>query len=277
MPTDPVSRPAPAYGERRLRWSRPLFGILAAATAGAILTLLGLWLYRVSSGWVAPTEVLRALGTEWFTSGTWTGRSINFNQGSVAKPSFPPVSIVALWLALSSAILLILQRPWRGGQASLRPYAALVLLGWLVLDLRWQFDLVDRAQRTFSLYAGLSESERQAAGPDRALYPFVREVHAHLPNRPARIFMLTERTETSTAGRVRYHLLPHNTSMGLARLPSFDLARPGDYVLIIAPLRQARYDQVHRRLTDGQTEWPVEPIFTESRVGALFRVRSEAS
>lgn len=277
MLIDPLAPPTAAHDGRRFRWLSPLLRLSAAATAGALLTLLGLWMYRASSGWISPTDVLRALGAEWFTYGAWNGRSINFNQGEVAQSGVQPVVIVALWLALSSAILRLLQRPWRGGRASLSSYAVLILLGWLMLDLRWQLDLVERAQRTFSLYAGLSESERQTTGPDRVLYPFMREIHAHLPDRPTRIFLLTERPETSTVGRVRYHLLPHNASMGLTQLPAFDQRRPGDYVLIIAPMRQVRYDQIHRRLSDGQTAWPVEPVFTGSHVGALFRVRSEAS
>lgn len=277
MPTDPVSPPAATQVERRSRWANPLLSLFAAATAGAALTLLGLWMYRASSGWISPADLLSVLAGEWFTQGAWTGRSINFNQGGTAKSGLQPVVITALWLALSSTILLFIQRPWSGRPIALMPYAVLALLGWLILDLRWQLDLIERAQRTFSIYAGLSESERQAAGPDRTLYPFMREIHAHLPDRPARIFLLTERPETSTAGRVRYHLLPHNASMGLSRLPAFDQTRPGDYVLIIAPMHQARYDRTRRTLSDGRTEWPVDPVFTESRAGALFRVRSESS
>ena len=75
--------------------------------------------------------------------------------------------------------------------AEIDPYAALFLLGWLVLDLRWQWDLRLRLEQTVERFAGKNEEDRRLAALDGDLYRFLLEVRQHfLPERPVRLFIV---------------------------------------------------------------------------------------
>ncbi|QIK38602.1 hypothetical protein GWK36_12115 [Caldichromatium japonicum] len=279
---DSSSTTTPVYQSSPHSWLKGIAYVLMVAFGGALLAILGLWLYlnmirqfnpdKGGAGWINLREVLDLLIADWSASGAWTGRSINFNQGGLSNPNISAVLNVALWIGLSSLLTLVTQRARRSTCTYRTLCIAFILAGWLALDLRWQFDLCNRAQRSIGLYAGVTEPERQAVGPDRAFYPFIRDVLAHLPPQPARIFIITEQPASALVGRVRYHMLPHITSLGLTSLPHLTQSRSNDYVLVITPVQQVRYDQARKRLIDGQTEWPVEPVFN-SRLGSLFRVQ----
>ncbi len=213
-----------------------------------------------------------AILSEWTRADGWTGRSINFNQGAARDGRVPPVPVMALWIGLGSLLFALMNPPWRGFR-SLLPYGLLVIAGWLPLDLMWQQDLIARLRQTASIYAGLDETERQLAGPDRALYAFLREVRGHLPDSSARVFILGADPTGSTIGRARYHLLPHNVSLGLADPPSVDQAHPGDFLLVLSPMRQVRFDRERGLLIAGNAQLPVEPVYTDNAAGELFRVR----
>ncbi|MEH6874523.1 MAG: hypothetical protein V7849_09020, partial [Candidatus Competibacter sp.] len=97
----------------------------------------------------APTVgvLLRELVADWTTFEDWSQRSINYTSGAPPSALFPPVLMVALWVGFG-AVLHALFSPPRRVPGALPPYAALFLLGWLVLDLRWQWDLERRLERT---------------------------------------------------------------------------------------------------------------------------------
>ena len=125
------------------------------------------------------------------------------------------------------------------------------------------------------MFAGKSEEDRRLAALDGEFYRFLREVRQRLPERPARLFIVSADPAGFWAGRARYHLLPHNGYAGFARLPPPDQARPGDYILILSPLPDARYDPERRMLEGGDTQLPVEMLHLAAR-GALFRIRGGA-
>ena len=145
-------------------------------------------------------------------------------------------------------------------------------LGWLALDLRWQWDLGQRLAQTARDFAGRSEEERRLAALDGQLYRFLREVRQRLPEQPVRLFIVSADPAGFWAGRARYHLLPHNGYAGFARLPPPDQARAGDYVLILAPLANVEYDAERRILRGDGMQLPVEVAHFATQ-GALFRVR----
>ncbi|MEH6874522.1 MAG: hypothetical protein V7849_09015, partial [Candidatus Competibacter sp.] len=142
-------------------------------------------------------------------------------------------------------------------------------------DLRWQWDLERRLERTVERFAGKDETARRLAALDGDLYRFLLEIRQRLPDKPARLFIVSADPANSTtyqAGRARYHLLPHNGYAGLSRPPGPGVARDGDYVLILSPLVGVRYDRAGQSLEWDNQRLPAEMLYAAS-VGALFRVR----
>lgn len=220
------------------------------------------------------TELARLAFEEWAAFEDWSQRSINFTAGAPLDALFPPGLMVALWVGFSVALYAVFDPPRRGG-GRWRPYVVLFLLGWLVLDLRWQWDLSRRLGRTEARFAGKEGDERRLAAADGDLYQFLRDVRQRLPERPARLFVVSADPGDATsyqAGRTRYHLLPHNGFMGFALPPSAGVAHEGDYVLILSPLSGVRYNRERQVLewTGGQLS---AELLHAAALGALFRVR----
>ena len=246
--------------------------------AGIGLTVRGpftqpLVVHRLELRPVVPTTgaLLRWMTEDWTTFEDWSQRSINYTSGAPLNALFPPVVMVVLWIGFGAALYALFDPP-RRTPGALLPYAALFLLGWLALDLRWQWDLGQRLERTAASFAGKSEEDRRLAGLDGDLYRFLREVRQRLPEKPARLFIVSADPASFWAGRARYHLLPHNGYAGLRRLPSSGQAHAGDYVLILSPLAGVDYNAEQRLLEGGGVKLPAEMLHFAAR-GALFRVR----
>jgi hypothetical protein len=217
--------------------------------------------------------LLRELVADWTAFEDWSQRSINYTAGAPANALFPPVVVVALWIGFGAALHALFDPP-RRTPGALLPYIALFLLGWLVLDLRWQWDLRQRLERTAASFAGKNEEERRLAALDGEFYRFLQEVRRHLPEQPVRLLIVTADPSGFWAGRARYHLLPHNGYAGFARLPPRGRVRAGDHLLILLPFNDIRYD-AERGVLQGQgVQLPVEMLHATA-AGALFRVGKE--
>ncbi len=216
-------------------------------------------------------ELWRWAMHEWRTFEDWSQRSINYASGAPLDALFPPVLMVALWVGFSGALYAGLNPP-RRRPGALLPYATLFLLGWLLLDLRWQWELSGRLERTVERFAGKDMVDRRLADLDGEFYRFLREVRRRLPERPARLFIVSNDPAGFLAGRARYHLLPHNGYMGFSRPP--EAAQANDYVLILSPLPGVRYDRQKQAL-----EWENRRLLAgvqySAPAGTLFRVRGD--
>jgi hypothetical protein len=218
-------------------------------------------------------ELLDRMATDWVTFEGWSQRSINYTASAPLGSLFPPVLWVALWIGFSG-LLYALYQPPRRMPGALTPYAALFLMGWLALDVRWQWDLGQRLARTAETFAGKDETGRRRAALDGDLYQFILDVRQKLPQQPARILIVSVDPAGFWAGRARYHLLPHNGYAGFARLPGATQARPGDYVLILAPLSGIHYDHERRILESEGARLPVTIVHSAAE-GLLFQVRGD--
>lgn len=216
-------------------------------------------------------QLLRQMVEDWTTFEDWSQRSINYTAGASLNALFPPVLMMALWVGFS-AVLYAMFNPQRRAPGTRMPYAALFLLGWLALDLRWQWDLGQRLERTAERFAGKDETGRRLAALDGELYQFLLEVRQRLPEQPARLFIVSNDPGGFLAGRARYHLLPHNGYAGLSRLPHNSEAHAGDYVLILAPLNEVRYDRERQMLESAGVQLPAEMLYAAAS-GTLFRVK----
>ncbi len=211
---------------------------------------------------------------EWSELEDWSQRSINYIAGAPLDALFYPVLVVALWVGLSVVLYVLLAWPAPASKGW-KPYAALFLLGWLVLDLRWQWDLRQRVQQTEARFAGKSGDEQRLAATDGDLYRFLLDVRRHLPETPVRLLIVSaDPAENTTyqAGRARYHLLPHNGYAGLSRPPDARVAVENNYVLILSPVPGIRYDLNAQVLEWENGRLPVELRYV-APAGALFRVR----
>lgn len=216
-------------------------------------------------------QLLRQMVEDWTVFEDWSQRSINYTSGAPLNALFPPAPMAALWVGFS-AVLYALFRPPRRAPGELTPYAALFLIGWLALDLRWQWDLGQRLERTAESFAGKDETARRLAALDGELYRFLLEVRQRLPEQPVRLLIVSADPGGFLARRARYHLSPHNSYAGFARLPHPGEARAGDYVLILAPLNDMRYDHERRLLESAGVQLPAERLHVAAS-GALFRVK----
>lgn len=216
-------------------------------------------------------ELSRWAMDEWSTFEDWSQRSINYASGAPLDALFPPVLIVALWISFSSGLYAACLPP-RRRPGGVIPYAALFLLGWLLLDLHWHWGLSGRLEQTGQRFAGKAMNERRLAELDGEFYRFLLDVRRHLPEQPVRLFIVSADPGGFLAGRARYHLLPHNGYMGFLQPPSPDHAREGDYVLILSPLSGVRYDRQRQVLEGAQGQLAAEMRYLAA-AGALFRVR----
>ena len=215
----------------------------------------------------------RELVADWTAFEPWSQRSINFAADAPLNALFPPVSLVLLALLLSAAGYAVLEPPRRTPNA-LWPYVALFLLGWLILDLRWQWTLSQRLEQTAADFAGKSPAQRWQV-LDEALYPFLQAVRNQLPaSAPVstRLFIISADPTGFEAGRTRYHLLPYNSHLGFTGLPPSDAVRSDDYLLLLAPLEHLRYDSTHHVLEQGSLRLPVTLRY-RAELGGLFQVR----
>ena len=219
-------------------------------------------------------ELWRWAVDEWSAFEDWSQRSINYASGAPLDALFPPVLIVALWIGCSGALYAVLNPSRRRPGELLLPYTALFLLGWLLLDLRWQWELTGRLERTVERFAGKEMTERRLADLDGEFYRFLLAVRRQLPEKPVRLFIVSNDPAGFLAGRARYHLLPHNGYMGFSQPPPPDQTRQGNYVLILSPLPGVRYDRQGQALEWENGRLPAE-IRYSAPSGALFRVRGD--
>lgn len=218
---------------------------------------------------LSPGELLRWAVGEWRGFDDWSQRSINYAAGIPLDALFPPVVVVALWVGFGMALYALCAPP-RGWL----PYVALFLLGWLALDLRWQRVLEQRLDLTVERFAGKDETARRLADHDGKLYQFLADVRQRLPERPARVLIVSNDPTKQEAGRARYHLLPHNGYAGLPQPPDPHMVRAGDYVLILSPLKGVRYNRAAQALEWDQKRLSATLLYAAS-AGALFQVLAQ--
>lgn len=208
------------------------------------------------------------LVVEWMTFESWSGSSINFLYGGPPRPTLPllPAVVVlvltafGLYLALAGLRLVVFTPS---------VLIVFVLSGWLVLDTRWQFNLMEQLSMTFHDCAGKSWEERRKSAEDGDLFSFAQQIKEQLPATPVRILFFSDLDYLQ--GRGAYHLYPHNVYKSGA-LPSPDKFRAGDYVALYQKTA-VRYDPSSQTLQWGAGQsLPVE-ILLGGKDYALLRVR----
>lgn len=195
----------------------------------------------------SPVEALRALLQGWVEPVPFSNVTPHVVRAGSRDVPFTPSSVAAIWTLLAVGIFVLIHR-WRGGCMTAAGVVGLVLFAWVVMDLRWQADLLHEHRNTFEAYAGVPDIERV---PDdfggEELGRLVAAARQRLEP-DARVFTLSG--NDGLTRYVRYRLLPLAGFFGAELTPEIlRYARAGDGVILLAP-----HDVTPLRLRRGLPE-----------------------
>jgi len=222
---------------------------------------------------LGASQVLRDRVHEWLALETWTGTSINTVTGGADIQSLPlPVLLAAAGL-IACAVL------WTGSRfgfpvAAAAPPVALVavfVFAWLLLDVRWLYNLVRQVEVTSEQYAGKDWHEKHAVAEDAALFAFIEKVRAKLPPPPARVIVMAD--EPYFRGRAAYHLYPYNVNYSpyANQLPAASQLRQGD-AIVVYQRHGVQYDAQNQLLRWDGTQTVKARLVLLDQGSALFVV-----
>lgn len=187
----------------------------------------------------------------------------------------PMLSVVAAAVALAVGFVV-----WRDRRRRLAPdlgaVIAIVLAGWLALDLRWQRVLWQQHAAAWNAYAGRTLDEKHAAARDAAIFAVARRIRDAERPRGARVLVLSD--SWPLAARVAWFLYPDNVWVDMRRMlrgtpPAPDTLRRGDQVVLLLK-RGIAWDAASERLvwTDGRTR-DARAIMVDGPELALVEIR----
>jgi hypothetical protein len=165
---------------------------------------------------------------DWSYFGGFDGKSINviFGGREDQRVYLPAVVAAAAFIACLGLLFFASRLHLRAGAWLVIPFAA----SWMLLDLRWQWELSSQAVKTQAMFAGKTLSQRHAAMEHPAFFALVQAARAKLPDAPARVLVTSDFDYFRL--RAGYYLYPHNVL-------AFDWADPsvlrrGDFLLMFA-------------------------------------------
>jgi hypothetical protein len=171
---------------------------------------------------------------DWFAFERWNGASINTIAGGADYQPLPLPILLALVVGLSGVALVAIRRLWPGALTVPLPamMTAIFLAGWLLLDMRWSFNLFRQERETAVRYAAKNAHDKQLANEDGPLFAFIEKSLALMPRSPVRVFVASD--ADYFRGRAAYHLYPHRVYFdprSNALPPASDL-HAGDWLLV---------------------------------------------
>lgn len=205
-------------------------------------------------------ELQRRVFGQWLAFPPWTQASANQVKVSLERTIVSPVLAFAAWVLVSVLFSLLL--PGSSPGRTWLAVGAIALVGWVLLDLRWQADLAVRAVDTVDRFAGKSRLERRQSDVDGELFEFVEGLRDELGDRQRRLFALGESGFWRV--RARYHGLPWSTRSSEAPI-RHDWSRhlkPGDVLLLLDAPYIERVEDSH----DTKPGAPFDMVLTSKRV-----------
>jgi hypothetical protein len=205
--------------------------------------------------------LLAARWRDWAEQEVWTGISLSRIVGGRAGMDVPLSLFAGLGAVLASGGYWAWCR-WRRRRASALTVAAILMSGWLVLDMRWQWNLGLNALASLDHFAGKDLSSKRLAGIDAELEKVAIDVRPLLAQ-DARVFVFA--SAPVVAGRLAYLLLPAKIhyDMAPASLPPPSQFRTGDLMLIHRK-PGVRYSPERKEfLWDNRFRLPVEILYAK--------------
>jgi hypothetical protein len=266
-----ADRLAPVVASRDPNWIGPLNGLAVAlrVPTGESVRIAG-----VTADPMTLSSQIAGRIRDWTTFEAWSGASINTVVGGDDLQELPLPALLGLAVLLSTAAAVALARwyPHWTGSALPMALALMFVAAWLVLDVRWQWNLARQVVVTARTYAGLDWRAKHVAAEDGPLFEFIEKVRAKLPVTPARVFMVAD--AHYFRGRGAYHLYPHNVFFDPWRnlIPPAARLRAGDF-LVVYQRRGIQFDAALGMLRwDGGPPIGADALIIEPGA-ALFRIR----
>jgi hypothetical protein len=206
---------------------------------------------------------------KWFAFDQWQGTSINFVDEDAIDKNVPPVLAVAVIILLALALNLILAIA-KIIPLNIAMVGGMVLLGWFILDIRWQANLFQQLELTHQQFSGKTWEDKHLAAKDGTLFDFMRKVKAKLPP-PATARILYFSDDAYSRGKGAYHLYPHNVLVRNV-LPPASQIKTGDYIALFEK-KGVKYDRSHQLLIWGDGQSLKADLLFLSEGNALFKVR----
>jgi hypothetical protein len=200
-------------------------GLIVRSALAQPLTISSIALQPASAA-----TILGARWRDWVDQETWTGISLSRVVGGRSGMDLPLPLLAGLAATLGCGAYWGLRR-WRGWASSALTLGAVLMSGWLVLDLRWQWNLGLDVIASMNSFAGKDLSSKRLAGIDAELERIAVDIRPLLTP-DARLFVVAE--ASVVAGRLAYLLLPAKIHYDIAQgsLPSPGQFRTGDLVLV---------------------------------------------
>lgn len=227
-------------------------------------------LYNVKLRPMNARTALADLISDWTSREVWHGGSINYIYGGRPEANMAIVPAAALWSLFAIGLYMVWHK-WRRRSLNVHLIATLILIAWLMVDLRWQANLLSNLHETYARYAGKTWLEKHRTAEDGDLFDFIQAVKTKLGANPARVFMFSD--FDYFRGRGAYHLYPHNVYYLIkdAALPPSGALRKGDN-LVFYQKRDIAYHPERKELLWNGQPLPVELILF-SKGNAYFKVR----
>ncbi len=208
-------------------------------------------LERVTIGEITYAKVVHRILTDWLTFKPWQGSSINSLLWLYKDPIISPIVLAALWSSIAVLCLLVLRAS--GVRSVPAAYLTCVLIPWIAVDILWQVQLTRQVRETSSSFAGLtSTAKHNVAAP--LVYDYAQHLKENvLPSTPAERIFLVHNSQGHNYYRLRlqYFLLPANIYNFGRNLPDPNDVNPGDYVILLQDVSDARYISSERKLHQG--------------------------
>jgi len=211
---------------------------------------------------------------DWLAFERWNGASINTIAGGVDYQPLPLPMLLALVVGLSGLAVVAIRRVRPGALTLPLPaiMAAFFLAGWLLLDMRWGFNLIRQERETAVRYAGKDAHDKRLANEDGELFAFIEKSLALMPRSPVRIFVASD--ADYFRGRAAYHLYPHRVYFdprSNALPPASDM-HAGDWLLVYRQ-RGIQFDRSQGKVRWGDNQIVGAELKLVGPGGALFLIR----
>jgi hypothetical protein len=214
------------------------------------------------------TDTVRLMWQEWTSFEPWDGGSINFIKGGSPQPLSSMTLFLAIGVTLSFVAAFAAQRGWHQRDTRIPTWIwpAVLIGAWLLMDIRWQFNVAHQAYVTQKLFGSKANDEKHRID-SRDLFIFLESARTAILNKTAEDMAATKKAITSPRvflysdqefNRVKgaYFLLPLNV-FSHAKETNMDPPEafaPGDFIVLFRK-NGPRYLPVQKVLQyDGQRQ-----------------------
>ena len=219
------------------------------------------------------TEILGQIWTEWTAFEGRSAHSINSTFGGTRGALLPPAIAAAAWVLLGIAMYWLANLVLRVQRPVIVVFTVFFMVGWLMLDLRWQVDLLRHLETTKERFAGKSWEDKALAADDRDLFKVAHAVRDILGDEARDLSVIGSPRSLEgpyAFGRLRYHMVPHRLRRVWSTPPSTRELRRTDYLVLVPPFRGMRLDADASALIRPDGEMlPVEVIHSDPKLLVL--------